>query len=261
MNDKIRVLVVEPMQPCRAQEIPDTLEAMQALVGGDIDAVTSLRYASAIVFNENGKILDLPYNRPLLDESGLIPLDILHGTFFIAGVSGEHFVSLTEEQIQRYKALYDNVMVVTAERPAVQAEIAPDSVMLNFAVDCRLSFRFVRDWQEAAGSKEAFISHITEVFNEDTALAERTVGGLDFDFRDGCAEVHYTFASQEKDKASAEVFSEQCVRDVQDRLEGSGCKVEKIECFAEELEPDPVREPDKGRGNQEKKKKEHCHDR
>ena len=43
--------------------------------------------------------------------------------------------------------------------------------------------------------------------------------------------------------------------------EGFGCKVEKIKCFAEELEPDPVREPDKGRGNQEKKKKGHCHDR
>ena len=98
-------------------------------------------------------------------------------------------------------------------------------------------------------------------YNEDTPLAERTVGGLDFDFRDGCAEVRYTFASQEKDKASAEVFSEQCVRDVQDRLEGFGCKVEKIKCFAEELEPDPVREPVKDHENQEKKKKGHCHDR
>ena len=29
-------------------------------------------------------------------------------------MSGEHFVSLTEEQIQRYKDLYDNVMIVTA---------------------------------------------------------------------------------------------------------------------------------------------------
>ena len=77
----------------------------------------------------------------------------------------------------------------------------------------------------------------------------------------GCAEVRYTFASQEKDKASAEVFSEQCVRDVQDRLEGFGCKVEKIKCFAEELEPDPVREPVKDHENQEKKKKGHCHDR
>lgn len=36
--------------------------------------------------------------------------------------------------------------------------------MLNFAVDCQLLFRFARDGQEAAESKDAFISHITEVF-------------------------------------------------------------------------------------------------
>ena len=261
MSDKIKILVVEPMQPCRTQEIPDTMEAMQALVGGDIEAVTSLRNASAIVCNDMGKFQGLPCNRPLLDESGLVPLDILHGTFFITGMNGEHFVSLTEEQIQRYKALYDNVMVVTAERPAAQAEIAPEATMLDFAVACQLTFQFVRDGQEVAESKDAFISHVTDVFNENAPLAERMVGGLDFDFRDGCAEVHYTFASQEKDKASAEVFSEQCVRDVQDRLEGFGCKVEKIKCFAEELEPDPVREPVKDHENQEKKKKGHCHDR
>lgn len=114
MSDKIKILVVEPMKPCEVREIPDTLDAMRQIVGGDIEAVTSLRDASAIVCNENGKLLDLPHNRPLLDESGLLPLDILHGTFFITGVSGEHFVSLTEEQIQRYKDLYDNVMIVTA---------------------------------------------------------------------------------------------------------------------------------------------------
>ena len=66
-----------------------------------------------MICNEEGRNLDLPYNRPLMDESGL-PYDIVCGTFFMAGVSGEHFVSLTEEQIQRYKDLYDNVMIVTA---------------------------------------------------------------------------------------------------------------------------------------------------
>ncbi len=261
MSDKIRILVAEPMQPCRVQEIPNTLEAMQTLVGGGIETVTSLRYASAIVCNENGKILDLPCNRSLLDENGLVQLDILHGTFFIAGISGEHFVSLTEEQIHRYKTLYDNVMVVPAERPAAQAEITPDSVKLGFAVDCRLLFRFVDNGQEAAVLKDEFISHVKDVFDEDTPLSERTVGPLDFDFQDGCAEVYYTFASQDKDEASAEAFSEQCVRDVQDRLEEYGCKIEKIKCFAEELEPDPVKEPDKGCGNPEKKKKGHGHDR
>lgn len=112
----MRILVVEPMKPCEVREIPDTLEAMQQTVGGYIESVSFER--EAIVCNEQGKILGLPYNRPLLDESGLIPLDILHGTFFITGVSGESFVSLTDEQIHRYKGLYDNVMVVTAEREA-----------------------------------------------------------------------------------------------------------------------------------------------
>ena len=64
----------------------------------NIEAVTSLRNASAIVCNDMGKFQGLPCNRPLLDESGLVPLDILHGTFFITGMNGEHFVSLTEEQ-------------------------------------------------------------------------------------------------------------------------------------------------------------------
>ena len=122
MSGKLKVLVVEPMKPCRVQEIPDTLEAMQQTVGGDIEAITSIRNGSAVVCNEMGKLLGLPYNRPLLDESGLLPLDILHGTFFIAGMSGEHFVSLTEEQIQRYKDLYDNVMVLTAEVSAPQED-------------------------------------------------------------------------------------------------------------------------------------------
>jgi len=257
MSDKIKILVVEPMKPCEVLELPDTLDAMRQIVGGDIEAVTSIRYASAIVCNENGKLLGLPHNRPLLDESGLLPLDILHGTFFITGVSGERFVSLTDEQIQRYKTLYDNVMVLTSERPENQAEIAPESVMLNFAVDCQLSFRFARDGQEAAESKDAFISHVTGIFNRDDTLAERTVGDLDFTFRGRRAEVRYTFARQDKDEASAEMFSKQCVLDVQDALEGYGCRIEKIDCIAEELEKDLSR----GREPQEKRKKGTHHER
>ncbi len=52
MDDKtIKVLVVEPMQPCRVQEIGDTLEAMQAIVGGYIEAVTPFTDPVAIVCN------------------------------------------------------------------------------------------------------------------------------------------------------------------------------------------------------------------
>ena len=252
----MKVLVVEPMKPCEAREIPDTLEAMQAIVGGGIEATYPFAEPVAVICNAEGKGLDLPYNRPLMDESGL-PYDIVCGTFFLARVEGEHFASLTEEQLQKYKALYDNVVVLTAERPENQAEIAPEAAMPDFAVACQISFRFTHEEQTDSESHDAFISHITGIFNQDQALAERTVGGLNVTFQGRCAEVQYTFARQDKDAASAEMFSKQCVLDVRDQLEGYGCKIEKIECFAEELEPDHMRDPVKSRGNQEKKKGTH----
>ncbi len=115
----MKVLIVEPMKPCEAREIPDTLAAMRDIVGGNIDATYPFDEPVAIVFNAEGKILDLPYNRPLMDESGL-PYDIVCGTFFLAGVGAEDFVSLTNDQIQRYKSLYDSVVVITAEKQAQQ---------------------------------------------------------------------------------------------------------------------------------------------
>ena len=118
MSDKIRVLVVEPMKPCVEREISG-LDAMQAIVGGSIQAVYPFRDKVALVCNEEGKHLDLPYNRPLTDDHGL-PYDIICGTFFLAGVGEEDFVSLTEEQVQKFSALYDNMVILTAEPPAPQ---------------------------------------------------------------------------------------------------------------------------------------------
>ena len=111
MSDKIKVLVVEPEKPCQVQEVPDKLKALQTVVGGNIEAVFPFDDSVAVVGNRDGKNNGLPFNRPLLDDSGQ-PYDILCGTFFITGVRGENFVSLTDDQIRRYKELYDNVMVI-----------------------------------------------------------------------------------------------------------------------------------------------------
>lgn len=112
----MKVLVVEPQKPCRVQEI-DGLAAMQQIVGGDIEAVCPFQDSAALVCNAEGKLLGLPMNRPLLDEDRL-PYDIICGTFFIAGLGQEDFVSLTNEQIQRYKSLYDNVQILAVRTAA-----------------------------------------------------------------------------------------------------------------------------------------------
>lgn len=106
----MKVLVVEPQKPCRVQEI-ESLPDMQQLVGGDIEAVYPFQEPVALVCNSDGKLLGLPMNRPLLDKDYL-PYDIIRGTFFVAGLGQEEFISLTDEQIQRYKSLYDNVQIL-----------------------------------------------------------------------------------------------------------------------------------------------------
>lgn len=103
----MKVLVVEPMKECYTKEI-NGLEEMQALVGGYIQAIYPFPDKAAVVCNEEGKNLGLPFNRPLFDENDL-PYDIICGTFFVVGLGVEDFVSLTEEQIRRYKEHYDTV--------------------------------------------------------------------------------------------------------------------------------------------------------
>ena len=106
----MKVLVVEPQKPCRVQEI-ESLADMQQLVGGDIEAVYPFQELVAVVCNSEGKLLGLPMNRPL-------PYDIIRGTFFIAGLGQEDFISLTDEQIQRYKSLYDNMQILPVRTAA-----------------------------------------------------------------------------------------------------------------------------------------------
>ena len=54
--------------------------------------------------------MSLPMNRALTDEYGL-PYDIVCGTFFMAGLAEDHFTSLTEQQIEKYRTKYANEMV------------------------------------------------------------------------------------------------------------------------------------------------------
>lgn len=116
MSDKtIKVLVVEPMKPCEVREISDDLKSLQDIVGGKIEMVTPFTEPAAIICNAEGKNLDMPPNRLLCDCHG-VPYDILCGTFLIAGVDSEHFISLTDSQIHCCKELLDQLMIFPSGR-------------------------------------------------------------------------------------------------------------------------------------------------
>ena len=93
----MKVVICEPGQYARIAEIEPTLTAEQKVVGGLIDCVYPWpNDMAALVCNDEGKLNGMPLNRALEDY------DVIAGTFFICGISGENFCSLTEEQTARY---------------------------------------------------------------------------------------------------------------------------------------------------------------
>lgn len=93
----MKVVICEPGQYARIADIEPTLKAEQEIVGGLIDCVFPWpNDMAALVCNDEGKLNGLPLNRALEDY------DVIAGTFFICGISGECFCSLTEEQAARY---------------------------------------------------------------------------------------------------------------------------------------------------------------
>ena len=93
----MKVVICEPGQYARIAEIEPTLTAEQKVVGGLIDCVYPWpNDMVGLVCNDEGKLNGLPLNHALEDY------DVIAGTFFICGISGENFCSLTEEQTARY---------------------------------------------------------------------------------------------------------------------------------------------------------------
>lgn len=96
----MQIVLVEPNKAARPVKIEDNLHAMQALVGGPIQALYPWEDPVALICNDEGKILGLPLNRVLGDY------EIIAGTFFICGIQGENFSGLTEQQIQKYQQMF-----------------------------------------------------------------------------------------------------------------------------------------------------------
>ena len=109
MNSKselIQVVLCEPRKKARIATINNTLASLQQIVGGYIEAVYPFDDPVAIICNEEGKINGLELNRALRDERGTV-YDILAGTFLIVGLGEENFTSLTSEQREKYRNLFE----------------------------------------------------------------------------------------------------------------------------------------------------------
>jgi len=96
------ILKIEPGKSPRTEEIKGDLKSMQSVVGGYIQAIYPFEESIALICNEEGKLLNLPFNRALTMDGKIY--DIVCGTFFLcsAPLHSDAFESLNEEQIRIY---------------------------------------------------------------------------------------------------------------------------------------------------------------
>lgn len=96
----MKILVIEPQKIPYEKEISGSLDSMQAIVGGTIQAIYPYGDPLALVCNDEGKLMNLPLNRVIEDY------DIIAGTFFICGLSEDDFESLSANLMQKYAVLF-----------------------------------------------------------------------------------------------------------------------------------------------------------
>ena len=99
--EKLSVLLVEQGKYPQMIEMEDSLEAMQRIVGGDIEEFMPYVDEVAIICNEEGKLMGLPLNRALFDDDGHI-YDIVSGNFLIVGLGEENFTDLSPDLMEKY---------------------------------------------------------------------------------------------------------------------------------------------------------------
>jgi hypothetical protein len=99
MRKRVRVVYVPVGEAPRTIAIDNTLEALQKLVGGYVQAVP-LADSVDIMCNEEGLVLGLPFNR-------IYGPHAFHGNFFISRVDRNgKTISLTDDDIDQYTHLF-----------------------------------------------------------------------------------------------------------------------------------------------------------
>lgn len=112
-DNLMRVVYVEPNKPAYVADVEHTLEAEQKAVGGGL--IQTLYFEddnTTIIANDESKLMGMPGNRRFGDGSTIVA-----GPFFVVGIAGDDFRSLTDEEVEKYM-----------DRFAVPDQISQDEV-------------------------------------------------------------------------------------------------------------------------------------
>ena len=130
--ETISVLLIQPGKYPKTVAIKDSLEAMQALVGGDIEEYMPFEDEVAIICNEEGKMIGLPLNRAVYSEEEVdIPYGEMAQKFREAEKNGEHlngYIVFTEDSFTEKYPLESRTYVVSSDNKAYRPNMGGYSI-------------------------------------------------------------------------------------------------------------------------------------
>ena len=100
-DNLLKVVYVEPNKPAYAAEVEHTLDGEQRAVKGMIECIYCHDDNTCVVANEEAKLIGMEGNRRFGDGNSIIA-----GPFFVVGLEGDGFRSLTEEEQAKYLEKY-----------------------------------------------------------------------------------------------------------------------------------------------------------
>lgn len=110
-DNLMRVVYVEPNKAPYIAEVEHTLEAEQRAVKGLIEVVYPDDSDACIICNEEAKLIGMEGNRRISDGSSIIA-----GPFFVCGTTGDDFRGLTDEEVTRYMAEFEEPDQISQEQ-------------------------------------------------------------------------------------------------------------------------------------------------
>lgn len=112
-DNMIRILKIEPGKMPYEKEMDNDLKGIQTEVEGLFECVYLGDNCIAVV-NEEGKLNGMELNRRIGN-------DIIAGPFFICGDSGDgEFISLSDEQYEKYMGKYKEIPEFSGDEPEAQ---------------------------------------------------------------------------------------------------------------------------------------------
>lgn len=128
----ISVLLIQPGKYPKTVAIEDSLEAMQALVGGDIEEYMPFDDEVAIICNEEGKVNGLPLNRAVYAEEEVdMGYSEMAQKFREAEKNGEHldgYIVFTEDSFTEKYPLESRTYVVSSDNKAYRPNMGGYSI-------------------------------------------------------------------------------------------------------------------------------------